>query len=461
MSRSSLCPLALLLALAAPGLASAQEAAPAPARFDLDAALAEGTEALTPGRAAELAVARSPRVDVARSTAAAAEASLHAATMALVPRLDLGARYAHVDGFPDGQFAGPAGTSIAIHIPRDQGAFTARLTVPVSDMIFAALPAMEGAEGRLRSERLRIEAARSDVALTAIETFFRYVEARGVAAVAASGRDQAASLRDQIVRFADAGILGPADRAAAEARVAQAEEALARAQSAVEVSGAALSILLGTPPDTRWEVAGAIPRESPAAPGALDALEQAALDRRPELRAAREAIAATSRARDGTLATGFPHVGLYGYAEESNPNPRMVPPSQTWNPAWELGAVLTWSPSDTATAVFRADELSAQIEAAEDQMHLAEDGVRLEIRQAVAELRASQRSMEAARASAEAAEEAYRAQTAALSAGESTFNDLLLADGRATEARLADLRARLAAHLARARLAHATGELAE
>lgn len=437
----------------------------APARFDLDAALADGTESLTPERAASMAVERSPRVDAARETATAAEASLHAATVALVPRLDLGARYSHIDGFPDGQFSLPVAipgvSGISIHIPRDQGAFTARLTVPISDVLFAALPAMESAEGRLRAERLRIEAARSDVALTAIETFFRYVEARGVAAVAASGRDQAAALRDQIVRYADAGILGPADRAAAEARVAQAEEALARAESAVQVTGAALSILLGTPPEARFSVAGAIPAEAPALPGAIDGLEATAIDRRPELRAAREAIAAQSRGRDGVLATGFPHVALYGYAEESNPNPRMVPPTQTWNPVWELGATLTWNPGDTATAVFRADELSAQIAAAEDQMHLAEDQVRLEIRQAVAELRASERSLEAAHASAEAAEEAYRAQSAALVAGESTLNDLLLADGRANEARLADLRARLAAHLARARLAHAIGELSE
>jgi len=459
--------LLLVIALSAPAMASAQDVPPppapaptAPSRFDRDAALADGSEPMTVERAVALAAEHSPRVDVAQDSVSAAEASLHAATVALVPRLDLGARYSHVDGFPDGQIVAMiAGMtfSSAIHIPRDQGAFTARLTVPISDMIFASLPAMQGAEGRLRAERMRIDAARADVALQATEGFYRYVEARGVAAVATSARDQAAALRDQIVRYAEVGLAGPADRAAALARVAQAEEALARAESAVEVSAAGLSILLGTPADQRFRVAGAIPSAAPPAPGALDAVESAALDRRAELRAGREAIAAQTRSRDATLATGYPHVSIYGYAEESNPNPRIIPPTQTWNPLWELGAALTWAPNDTATALFRADEMSAQIRSAEDQLRIAEDSVRLEVRQTYAELRASGRSLDAARASADAAEEAYRSQLAALEAGESTLNDLLLADQRATEARLADLRARIAAHVARARLDHAMG----
>jgi outer membrane protein TolC len=362
-----------------------------------------------------------------------------------------------ITGMIDQQAAAAGG--ITIHIPRDQYALTARLTVPVSDIVFAALPAMEGAEGRVRAERLRVEAAESDVAFAAIEAFYRYVEARGVAAVAVSARDRAAALRDQIVRYADAGILGPADRAGAEARVAQAEEAVARTDAAVQVSGAALSILLGTPAGRAFSVASALPDEIPRLPGTLDAIETAALDHRPELRAAREALAAQARARDATIATGYPHLALYAYGEGSSPNQRVFPLRDEFIGTYELGATLTWSPNDTATALFRGDEMAAQIQAASDQMRLAEDGIRLEVRQAYEELRAAERSVEAARASAEAAEEAYRAQTAALAAGESILNDLLLADSRATDARLADLRARLAASLARARLAHAIGEL--
>ena len=62
-------------------------------RLDLDDALAEGTRTLTPADAARMAAERSPRVAAADASVVAAEASVRRATAALVPRLDLLARY--------------------------------------------------------------------------------------------------------------------------------------------------------------------------------------------------------------------------------------------------------------------------------------------------------------------------------------------------------------------------------
>lgn len=447
--------LALVITLAmAPSITRAQP--PMPERFNLEAQLREGSRALTAEEAVRLTLDHSPRIDAATVGVGAAEASLSAATVALVPRLDLTGRYAHVDGFPDGQIVSPAG-ALTIRIPRDQFAFGARLVVPLSDIFLAALPAMEAAEDRVDAEERRVDATTADVHLAAIEAYFRYVEARGVLAVATASRDQAVVARDQVVRYAEAGLIDPADRAAAEARVAQAEEGIARAEAAVGVTSAGLSILMGTPAGEQYRVDGALGATPPTLPGALEGLESEALAHRPEVLALREALDAQQHVREATLAGGYPHVGLYGYAEASSPNPRVFPPREEFLPLWELGAQLTWSPNDLATAVFRGDELAAQIERATYELALAEDGIRLEVRQAFEELRASRRTMEAAAASATAAEEAYRARVAQLNAGEGTVTDLLAADARATQARLGDLRARTAAQLAAARLRRATG----
>ena len=150
-------------------------------------------------------------------------------------------------------------------------------------------------------------------------------------------------------------------------------------------------------------------------------------------------------------------MGLYGYAVASNPNPRVFPQREEFLPLWELGAQVSWSPNDLATSIYRGDEISAQIERATHELELAEDGVRLEVRQAYEELRVSRRSLDAASASAAAAEEAYRARLAQLAAGEAILTDLIAADAAASAARLSDLRARLAANLASARLTRATG----
>src|SRR4051812_29670508 len=122
--------LALALALATPALAVAQ---PAPERFDLEASLRDGTRALSVDEAARLALEHSPRIDIAALGVAAARAGLSAATVALVPRVDVSGRYAHIDGFPNGQIVTPVGP-LSIPIPRDQFAFGARLTVPISDI---------------------------------------------------------------------------------------------------------------------------------------------------------------------------------------------------------------------------------------------------------------------------------------------------------------------------------------
>jgi outer membrane protein len=448
--------LALTLTLASIGTARTARAQATPERFDIEAALRDGTRPLTPEEAVQLALEHSPRIDVAALGVTAARAALSAATVALVPRLDGTARYAHVDGFPDGQIVTPAG-ALTIRIPRDQFAFSARLSVPISDIFFAALPTMEAAADRVDAEELRVDAARADVALSVIEAYFRYVEARGVVAVATSARDQAVIARDQVARYAQAGILNPADTAAAEARVAQAEEGIARGEAAVGVTGASLSILMGTPASERYQVESAIAWEGPQAAGGIEALEATALDHRPEVRALREALGAQMHLLDATRAGGYPHVGVYGYAEESNPNPRVFPPREEFLPLWELGATLTWSPNDLATSIYRAEELSAQIERSMHELEVAEDGVRLEVRQAYEELRASARSIEAARESMAAAEESYRARLAQLAAGEAIVTDLLAADSRVAEARLALLRVRVAANMASARLQRATG----
>ena len=304
-------------------------------RFDLAAALSEGTTPLTAPRAAALAMERSPRVTVAELAVRAARAGVDRATAALVPRLDLTARYAHVDGFPDGQigtapdpaaieaarmlagrvtdpaaqalFGGlidqqAAAGGVSIRIPRDQIGFIGRITIPASDILLALLPALEGSEARVRAEELRVQVAQHDVAFSAEEAFYRYVEARGALAVAEQARVTAAEQRAQIERYVQAGLLTRADLATADARVAQIDEAIARGRAGVALAGAALSILTGGPSSADYAIdASVLSTELDVASLDSDALEARAVEQRPELRALREAIVAQSRARDATL----------------------------------------------------------------------------------------------------------------------------------------------------------------
>lgn len=425
-------------------------------RFDLDASLAIGDRTLSPEEAARLAVERSHRIVAADAGVAAAEASVRRATAALVPRLDLGARYSHVDGFPDGAITTPGGT-LTIHIPRDQFSFTARITVLLSDTIFALLPALEGAEGRVRAEELRVEAARHDVELQAVEAYYRYAEARGLRAVAEAAATAARDRLAMIEASITAGVLTPPDRLAAEAIVAQAEEAIARADGAVALTGASLRILIGDDGHGSFGVAAMMGGDGTRS-GSIEEAEVRAIADRAELRALREAIESQRHLRSATEATAYPHLGLYLAGDVSNPSPRVFPQREEFFATYEIGATLTWSPSDLLTSVFQSEELAAQIERAEAELAVVEDAVRLELRQAWEAVGSARESRSAAEAALRSAEEAYAARAAQLAAGEAVLTELVTADVRVTEAQLAVLRARMELALASARLDHALGE---
>ena len=473
---------ALTLALSLlPIVASAQEE-----RFDLTAHLAEGDRALDAHEVVRLAVEHSPRVEITRMSIAAAEAGVRRATAALIPRLDLTARYAHIDGFPDGRIgaADPAAIDAArtiamsvtdpaartlflgtieaqaagstIRIPRDQFGFAARLTVPLSDILFAVLPALHGAEARVRAEELRADGAQRDVELSALEAYYRYAEARGVQAVATEARDRVAERLAMVSALLEGGVLTPPDRIAVEAALAHANETVARADGAVALSRVALALAIGDSSREPLAIDSAL--VSLGGPeGSIEELERRALDERPELLALTEAIRAQREGRTATEAGGYPHLGVYVGGDISNPSARIIPPRDEFIPVWEVGAVLTWAPNDLATAIFAAEEIDAQIARAEAERLLIEDAVRLELRQAF-ETRGSARiAVSSAEESLRSAEAAYEARRAQLGAGETVLDELESADLRVTEARLSLLRSQLELVVAEARLRHAVG----
>lgn len=473
--------LILALALTTPLPAYAQDA------FDLQAALAEGPP-MTADRAASIALESSPSIERARALSRMSEAAVSRARAAMLPRLELSARYAHVDGFPDGEIAiggdpdalaaarmladrvsDPAartlwlgtleqqsGGNVTLSIPRDQIAFGARLTWPVSDLFFAMLPALESAEAGVRARELSLRASEAEVALRAREAFYQLARARGGLAVARQAHVQAEAQRARIDAAVSAGLLTEADRLSADARVAAAEQAIAMAEAGVEVADAALRAVLGADEGPVYGIGEPL-EEAGEAPPSAAALISRALARRPEILALRESLGAQRAAARASDASGYPHLALFAGADYASPNRYVIPPSQDFSPSWEVGAVLSWAPNDALTAAHRGEELAAQLAASEADLAQLERAIRLEVRRSHATLAAARRSVESARAALTAAEAAYASREAQLRAGDATTADLFAAESDLNRARLALLDATIDLHLARARLAYASG----
>ncbi len=451
--------------------------------FDLSAAIAQGP-ALSAERAAELAVQEAPSLDRARLLSQAAEASVARARAAMLPRLEFTAAYQHMDGFTDGEISlagDPAALDAAralastitdpaartlwlgsidsqangtatIVVPRDRIAFSARLTWPVSDLFFSVLPAIDAAEAGVQAREHERAVAERGVRRSAREAYFTLAQARGALAVTEEAQRQTQAQLAQVEAAVHAGYLTEADRLAAEARVAEIAGALSSAQAGVEIADAVLRTLLGRP---AGEPFGVTLEPVPV----RDADLTAAVDTRPEIAALRAAIDAQRSVARVEEARGYPHLALFAGADYANPNRYQIPPEPVFTPSWELGAVLSWAPNDTLSAVHRVDQLSAERAAMEAQLEQLERMVRVEVAQANARSRAARRNIEAAHVAEAAATAAYESRMAQVRAGGATIADLFAAEGQLNRARLATLDAEVALRLAATLQAYAAGEL--
>lgn len=457
--------------------------------FDLAAALGSGPP-MTAARAAEVAAAHAPSLERADALARVAELAVLRTRDQLLPRLELGARYAHVDGFPDGridltrdpaadavarmlaeQVADPAAralfmatlsqpTTRTIEMPRDQVALTARLTWPVSDLFLSVRPSIDAAEATARVAEAQRVARLARVRLSAREAFYQLARARGALLVAERARAQAESQRAQIDSAVRAGVRPPADGAAAAARFSSAEQSVAAAAAAVEVADASLRTLLEDEDGPVYGIAEPIFDEEateiriePVA-----ALLARARAQRAEVRALRESIVAQQKSGRVARAGGYPHLGVSAGADYARPNRYVIPPSSKMHPSWEVGASLTYAPNDTLTSVRRGRESDAQVAVLTAELAEVERALTLEIRSARASLSSSARTVQAARDARVAAEEAYARRRAELTAGTVTTADLFAAEFELNHARLSLLDASIEQQLARARLAYALGE---
>ncbi|MET0285930.1 MAG: TolC family protein [Polyangiales bacterium] len=418
--------------------------------FDLAHELEVGVP-LTSERAVQRALASAPSLERAEALARAADAALFKTRAALLPRLDTSARYTHIDGFPDTRIAG-----MKISIPRDQGALSARLSYPVSDLIFVTLPLLAGSGAQADASRAQIDAERARVRLSAREAYLQLARARGALAVATRALVQARALQASIDAGVQAGVRAPSDGASALARVAAAEQAVVAAESSADVADASLRTLLDEAEGERYGVT-----ELAAEPSVLPATEvliQRARAQRAEVLALRKALLAQRKGAKAQRASGYPHLGVYAGGDYAQPNRYQIPPRAVWQSSWEVGASLTYAPNDTVVAVRKGREDDARAAATEADLRALDRSLVLEVRTACATLGRTEQNLSTTRAAEAAAQAAYEQRDAELRGGTITLADVFASELELNQARLNALDALVDDRLARARLAYALGE---
>jgi outer membrane protein TolC len=363
-------------------------AAAAPETLTLEGALAEAERA-----SPDLAQARA-RVEQARAQVARARAGY-------LPQLRGGASYTRfseeaIIRLPSrfviqGGEVVPAGIVEATVQAQDQLA----AQIDLQQAIFAPQVwfAVEGAGAGARAAGEQLESARQELRLGVAQAY--YAASAASQAVLVAERQLAvarAHEKDSEVQV-EAGVAPRITLLRAEIERTRAEQDLTRAENAVASAKSALAALLGRPDAAAFALT---PPAPPALPPDLGALEDEAVQRRPDLAAARSAIEAAQARRKGATAGYLPTLGAFGQARWTN-----VEGFTGSNEIWSAGLALSWNIFDGGAREAERRESGARIAETEAARESAVNRARDEVRRARLDL-------ESARANRAKAEEEVR-----------------------------------------------------
>ncbi|MDQ3033049.1 MAG: TolC family protein, partial [Myxococcota bacterium] len=278
--------------------------------------------------------------------------------------------------------------------------------------------------------------------------------ALAVAQAAVSAAELQAELIDAMVR---AGTTAQVDAIRVQAQVAAARVAAIRAEAGVRISEMAVRTIMHLEPGAQVAIAEDLLDPLPAIGGTRAGLITAALDRRAEMLAIRQAIYARGRQVDAAEGSRWPHLIVAGNFSYANPNQRIFPQTQQFRETWDLSVLLTWSPNDFFTGEFQAAEARAMQSQAETDLRTLQDGITMQVTQAYENLRASQAAIEAARIGVEAADETLRVRHEQYRAGATVVTELVLAVNERARAQLDLIGAALDARIAYTQLQRAIG----
>lgn len=438
---------------------------------------------LTADQVAERAALTSPDARDHLAGREAAEASARQGALALLPRIDIRARYTRLSAITQKPLVPPQEGTIIVSANPDEGsvkdndplfrqtpanptlpvilnnvAFDATLTIPLSDYALRLVKVLDLGTRSVRAAELEERAARVLAASSARLAYYEWARGRAQVVVAEQGLEQAKGhLADAQAGF-NAGVVGRADALRAESQARRAELGLSEARHGVRMAEARVRILLrdssGAPLEVGENVLGP-PPELPLE--SVNDLQQEAERRRLELRALDEAAGAHRVRASLQRVAMLPRLDGVAGATVANPNPRYIPAQRVFAATWEAGVVVSWSPTEipAARAGAAADEARAAQLAARREAVL--DAVRLEVQSAWQDLDGARDAVRLAAQTLTAAQESYRIRRELYRGGRASYIELADAETDLTRARLDDVSARIDARVASARLNHAVG----
>jgi outer membrane protein TolC len=431
-------------AVAAPGLAGAQPAAPSTG------------ERLTLAAAVELALDRSPDLAISEEGVEAARHRVTSVKRKRLPAVSVAASALYWDKELSFTIAPPMPgaepESLTVR-ERLTTASSATAVLPLSpQLVLTHAIAVE--KNGLRATEQDHEARRLEVASNVVGAYLGVQLARATNQIAQQRTELVQAQLERARTLKEGGVLGQVDVMRLEAALAAARREAITSASDAESAEDMLVLAIGLPEGTRLELVDELPAQVSTAPMSPDEAVRQAAQRRPELRAAR---ARADQARAGArvqMADLFPNVSALGTVQHNTGNGPFMPEN-----AWFVGLQLSWNLWDWGSTWHAYKASSHQADQAAMAADRMADGLRVEVRRNARQARAAYDALDVARAGLAAAEEAFRIQEARFQEGATTTTELLQAETEVVEARIGYANARHGYFLQLAALARATGQL--
>jgi outer membrane protein TolC len=435
--------------------------------------LVSAAEPLTLERALAEAERANPDLAAARARLEQARASVALARSRALPRLAAAATW--VRSSEEAKLRLPVGYTI-----RDMGSPTSGAGLPGTPTTLAALPtelaeatlqprdqlgaqleltqavlapslwyAIEAAGAGACAAAEVAEAARRELRLGVSQAYYGAAAAQQAVAIQERQLEVArAHERDAAVQV-EAGVQPRIALLRARIETARGEQDLVRARNGFLVAQSALAALLGRRDEADLELS---PPPPPALPDAVSGLEDEALRRRPEMRAAAAGIEAARARRRSANAQYLPTLGAFGQARWSSP--AGITGKEE---SWAAGLSLSWSLFDGGGREAERRDASARIAEAAATLDSTAVRARDEVRRARLDLESARANRAKAEEQVQLARENQRLVDAAFRAGHSTSLEATDANAALATAELAAVNERLGADLAALRLLRAAG----
>lgn len=435
-------PLALVAALAGPAAAET---------FDESLGKLLGQAG---GLTSDTAAARAAKHDVSvhRKDAELAEArsGLESIKFAFVPRASIGAGYTRLNTV-DSPFPGITFPSNTYHLG-------AEAAIPLTDLLLRLPPEKRSIEHGVRAAELGRTQAGLAAASSARVAYYEWVRAELSVVVAERLLAQVTANLGQIKALAEVDRVSRADVLRLEAQQAQAELGLAQVRELSVLRAEQLRIAMGAGPDEPLAIGEDVREVAAGAelPSAVE-LTQLAISRRLEGKALAEAKAALTEHRKAARVDRLPKLNLFAQTNYDNPNQRAFG-STGFELSWAAGAQLTWNLNSFLDAAPNDRKFDAQLRALDADRSGLELGIRAQVTAARQAVVLADRAYAATQRGLAAAEESHRVRQELLAAERATAIELIDAETELTRARIAAIDALIDRRIARAQLAHVTGE---